>query len=459
MTGARCAGYPFKLPNVASAFLSAAMFAPTNPNKILSWVSVLDPATNNSYVAMQCIDVGDFGAAPSDCGHYQMTPTGFGNAPAYFAGSGGPAQGVIVGTQLWALNYVSGFGPDHERNNMLCFDSATGKECPDTPFPVKYPAGWTMTGSSVAWTKLIGDRIYIATPGKVSGKQTNIITCFNPYAPWGENECGGLWPVTIPNTATQGGNTFGDLFPYRPKAEVDSGVCIGGASYGVNLAGRKPSIAHCWDLDGKSIGDLNTGSFDGVRYPGISGAIHGTRWLIPGGSGVECIDMATNATCANYPALNLAPIKELSNNTYRTYTIRRESATCYWANGDGGNIWNFNPIFGTKGCGNAPIARDTFNPITLFNEEECSQNVTGWKNFRLKNVTGTFTAATIFLQRRRQADRRNDQRAHDQRHASNCRSWCQGSRQSHRPDSQVRDCLQRTRLPCFGLRLFLRRLL
>jgi hypothetical protein len=256
-----------------------------------------------------------------------------------------------------AFNNVLGVGPDHEKNSLLCFDAATGAQCPDSPYPVTFPLSWVGAGSVLSWIKEIDKKIYIFSPGRLNstGRQFNVMTCFDPNALPGQELCPGKWPVAVPTSAGQSsGTNYGDIFPYRPVAEVDSGVCIGGS----RQQNKTASFAYCFDLLGNPIGSLNTGSFEGVRWTGISGEIFGTKMLIPGGSGVYCIvsltrcqlasvldltilpilqDMATNGSCRNYPALNLAPVSEIRDGAYRTYTIRKESPTCYWANGDGGN--------------------------------------------------------------------------------------------------------------------------
>jgi hypothetical protein len=210
---------------------------------------------------------------------------------------------------------------------------------------VTFPISWIGAGSVLSWIREIDSKIYIFSPGKLNstGRQFNVMTCFDPNALPGQELCPGKWPVQVPTSAGQSsGTNYGDIFPYRPVAEVDSGVCIGGSRQQTKTA----SSAYCFDLLGNPIGSLATRSFEGVRWTGISGEIFGTKILIPGGSGVYCVDMATNGSCANYPALNLAPASEIKDGAYRTYTIRKESPTCYWANGDAGNsgFYSFCPV-------------------------------------------------------------------------------------------------------------------
>lgn len=193
--------------------------------------------------------------------------------------------------------------------------------------------------------KIIGGKVIIFNPGIVgpNADTYSMMTCWDPAT---QQPCQGKWPVNVPSTAGDYQGGFGDLFPYRRQPDVDAGVCIGGI-LAYNPYPFPTSKPYCYKLDGNPIGMLDSNA-EQMKFFVLSGDIYGTKYLFPSSSGVGCWNMATNSSCPNYPAYNLAPSSEDGGDRqYRTYTIRRESPTCYWANGDAGNIWNFDPRTGT----------------------------------------------------------------------------------------------------------------
>ncbi|KAI9020638.1 hypothetical protein DFJ74DRAFT_707684 [Hyaloraphidium curvatum] len=391
--GARCAGgYPFKAPStVASVFQPHTFFSPLNPNLIISWVGLSEPEGQSSSGIM-AIDVGAKGATPKILGTYKMTRPGFGSRPTGFGGDYGPTGGVVTGNLFWAVNNAQNAGLDAERNAMLCFDVAAGQECPGSPYPIAYPAGWKNAAAVTAWLMLAGGKFYVFNPGTIGSTRSNVVTCFDPRA--ADYRCAGTaWPQIAPaNTSSDGSSRASDLFPYVPRGTPE-GVCVGGVSQENRT---NTGNAYCWTLAGAPIGFLRGLKTAGLKWSGTSGALfQSTKLLLPSASGVQCFDMATGATCPGYPIAGLAPANETTNGWYRTYTIRQETPTCYWANGDAGNIWNFNPVTRTRGCGSQPTAFDNFAPIELTDPAKCTQNITAWETFTLVSVEGAYAAANI----------------------------------------------------------------
>ncbi|KAI9001785.1 hypothetical protein DFJ74DRAFT_714407 [Hyaloraphidium curvatum] len=155
--------------------------------------------------------------------------------------------------------------------------------------------------------------------------------------------------------------------------------------------GEASGRIYCWHFDGTKIGYL--ADIHGLlSHTSVSGAnFETTKYLVPANDGVACIDMATNASCTGYPITGLTPGGDIS-----TYTIRAESPTCFWANSDAGDIWNFDPVARTKGCGSKLYTYDSFHPVNL-EKPWCTQNITSWKSWTLIKVGNNlaYTSASI----------------------------------------------------------------
>ena len=147
---------------------------------------------------------------------------------------------------------------------------------------------------------MIAGKVIMFNPGN-----TNVMMCFDPET---ERNCTGSWPVTVPLSAAGSGGVVPDLFPFRNTADgADSGVCIGGSPQVAAVGTRNPV---CYNMDGTSMGSLDMDPRQ-LRYIAVSGETYGTRILMPGGSGVDCFDMATNARCTNFNGSNLVPTSEM----------------------------------------------------------------------------------------------------------------------------------------------------
>lgn len=179
-----------------------------------------------------------------------MSRTGWGSRTTGFGSQNyGPVGGPIFRNNFYAINNVANYGLDEERNALACFDTSTKQPCLEHPIPVKYPATWIQQSTNTAWTRLINNKIYIFQPGKLgNGTDWDALTCVDPAA--ADFDCGGKWPVRVPSSASSQGNDFSDLFPYRTDPNIDSGVCIGGAT----LTNKAAPRSACWDLSGNFIG-------------------------------------------------------------------------------------------------------------------------------------------------------------------------------------------------------------
>ncbi|KAI9022665.1 hypothetical protein DFJ74DRAFT_101131 [Hyaloraphidium curvatum] len=408
--GTRCpGGFPTQFPGIVTSLQSRVMWDPVVPNRLWQWT--MSNSSGVGYNSVTCVDLGALGSVPVLCGNFRMSRDQYGSRPGFGGSNQGPVGQPIVGTKIYAvgrprrcaesyltahfhvqINNVDGFGLDDERNALHCFDTATMEPCPENPIPVKYPTGWRQQSVNTAWTRLIRGKIYIFQPGRTN-VDYDLIACVDPNND-PSYECGGLWPVKVPAGAQSNGNTYSDLFPYRTSATIDSGVCIGGAM-GVNASSPSPA---CFDLSGNFIKQLNTNFSPGLRWPGVSGDLLGTKIILPCGSGVCCFDMATDATCPNYPAYGFAPSSEIKDGYYRTYTIRKEKPDCWWANGDAGNIWTFNPQTATKGCGTLSSGAPDFATIQLQDADKCTQTLLSWNKWEflgMKPPTATFTSVNV----------------------------------------------------------------
>ncbi|KAI9010037.1 hypothetical protein DFJ74DRAFT_685696 [Hyaloraphidium curvatum] len=419
----RCAGgYPTAFANIYAPLMPYVLFDPAVPNRMWAWTQTKDGNTGNGYNSITCVDIGPVGATPVLCGNYRLSRTGFGSRPTGFGGGDwGPIGNAIIKGKFYAvgagrgahrpgandgplpqINNVNTFGLEDERNALHCFDTVAMAPCPITNgasppgnIPVKYPAGWVSRNTLTSWTRAIDGKVFIVQQGKLAnGTEWDVMTCVDPEAAGRNYECAGNWPQKIPTTARSNGKSYSDIFPYRTSGSTDAGVCIGG---GV-ITSNNPVRAYCWDLLGAPVGSLNTVFTPGMRWWSGSGDLLGTWILFPCGSGVCCLDMKTNASCPNYPTTGFAPADELNGGEtwYRTYTLRKEKPDCWWANGDAGNIWTFNPQTGTKGCGTLPSGDSTFNAIDLVNPDKCTQNLTSWDRWELRSLGPAGTTYTSF---------------------------------------------------------------
>ncbi|KAI9000113.1 hypothetical protein DFJ74DRAFT_775678 [Hyaloraphidium curvatum] len=391
--GSRCAGYPWNTSasgyTIGSPLQSAVQFHPTKPNVMVSWVMMM--IGSQSATAVMMVDIGASAEdVPKFVGVWNVTRPGYGSNPYSVGSNYGPSPGPIVDTKFYGFNGAINYGSNAERNAILCFDVATNKTCSGTPLSPPFWSGWMNAGAYTNWITLINNYFYVYAPGKVTGDATfkNVITCIGITG----SPCPGTWPVNVTTAPLADGKDAADLFPYYNNTDVIAkGVCLGGSGAMVNNV-----PAHCWDFTGRFIGSLNTRN-TGLRYYVTRGAMFsGTKLLLPSGGGVGCIDIATNGTCGSmYPTGNFAPASDLNSGWYRSYTITKETASCYWVNGDAGNIWNFDAVTGTMGCGNVPGGGDYFSPISLIDSVKCSQNVTGFTAWQLTSVNGLWSNATV----------------------------------------------------------------
>jgi uncharacterized repeat protein (TIGR01451 family) len=304
--------------------------------------NAIDPAVNPTFDAPS----GQTGF----CGFTELSAIG--EAPnSSWANLGAPA---LVGTHLFAFNYVSGHGTTGTYNRLLCFDVKALTPCDGQPYAV-FSTGESTVNVSTPSPSIaaIGSKVII--PFRVGS--TDEITCFDAsasdYTDATKTACSGTWPIDITQYASgYGFGESGPPFPMLSATGTPTGFCLS--------TGSDP----CWDLTGTKV--------DPSTLPNLSSAILGTEvWNGPAvvigprvylanrfGGGINCYDFSTLTTCqlkdASGKVLLSYPLALADSTDWYTVNVDPQRPTCLWANSDHRQIANFDAFTGGA-CGQGPI--------------------------------------------------------------------------------------------------------
>jgi len=304
----------------------------------------LDQATGKLYVyatrsvnaqgGVVCVDT--VGAATNPNPFCGFTPlTGSGEADSFsFSLLSAP---MLVGSKLYAFDYVSGTGPGGPggtgaQNRVLCFDLASKTACAGQPFSVD-------VGSALAMalvipspaTAAIGTRLFIPVNNGAFR-----LACFDATT---QSTCSGSWPV---GTVPQAGSS-GPVVPVLSVAGAPTGVCITSGG------------GQCFDLDGAPTATpLNfTSAISQTTVWQGPAVTLGPRVYVSNGNlnnQVQCYDYSTSARCSGFP--------KAFNGLGFIYTVNKDPQrpACLWVNADNGpqQIQSFDAFTGGA-CGSGSI--------------------------------------------------------------------------------------------------------
>jgi hypothetical protein len=298
----------------------------------------LDQATGKLYVYAQrpsdgsggvvCIDtVAAATSANPFCGYTVLV--GQGAVPNYLDIS----AAATVGTRFYAFDSVSGFTAGSGKNQLMCFDVATGAACDGQPYTLD--AGNYSTPGYAYMTSAIANRVFVAA--LVSGASK--LLCFDPST---GQVCAGSWPATIANAQAT-------PVPRLDSQGTPNGVCLTGS-------------ATCYGFDGST--STAPGTFastvplNGYWFLAGAAVTVGTRIYVPETTAnrVDCFDYSTSAGCPSFPKV----VSGLS----LLYTVNADPQrpSCLWVNADSGTqIQNFDAYTGGAcGSGAARVLTSQF---------------------------------------------------------------------------------------------------
>lgn len=313
--------------------------------------------TNAYKGGVLCIDVKTI--PPTTCGFTPLTDET--NVTHYE----GIKDITRVGTRYFGITIDN-------KVQLLCFDSATGARCPNSPVNVALTGSGGGEGGA-GRTHAIGNNLYV--------KSSHGFYCY--LANDLSQTCAGTWPKA--NTDYENGGYDYDIVTHTDSSGNADGVCI-----------RRS----CFDLLGvaqASWGDPFTAYEPSVGFSGETWVHRGVTTLgryywstYKGGSAVKirCFDFATNALCSGFDQSNVTG--------YRWYQVEvdPENPACLWANSDDGTLKNYDAYTGQPGCSTNPVI--TLQPSQFAPRYACStqQGIDQWTTLRVSNLTNTAGSST-----------------------------------------------------------------
>ncbi|HEY5272267.1 MAG TPA: fibronectin type III domain-containing protein [Acidimicrobiales bacterium] len=261
------------------------------------------------------------------CGFTALSAVG--DAPYSSIGYSGVTDPVLVGSDWYAFDTVAGT-PTGTRDQVMCFDVATGAACAGQPYAVTLGTGSVGGAGPSPSIALIGGKVIIPVPTNSSATE---LTCFDPST---ELTCsGGSWPIAVSSHA-------GAPFARTDASGTTTGFCL-------PISGDP-----CYDLNANSVStpaNLAAAVTGSATWNG-PGTVLGASVYVPNGNtnSIDCYDYATAASCANFP--------KVFSNLGLLYTVTPDPfiPTCLWVNSDDGSeqIQNFDAISGGS-CAQAPL--------------------------------------------------------------------------------------------------------
>ncbi len=263
------------------------------------------------------------------CGFTELTPIG-GQPVTNSAAISNPS---VVGTRMYAINYVNTTGDAGAANRVLCFDFAAVAPCAGQPYSVGISGTVVAPNYPAPASALIAGRIFF--PLRVDGATQ--VLCFEVAT---SAACGGSWPQAAP--AVTPGSTASP-FPLLTATGTPTGLCF-----------PTGPGAPCFALDGTPVtvpAALNAAipSSSPWNSPAV---VIGPRVYIPNGNKDEvvCWDFLADKACTGFP-------KPTTGAGYM-YSVNPDPQRpdCIWVNADYGQaqIQNFDAFSGGP-CGQGAI--------------------------------------------------------------------------------------------------------
>lgn len=230
-----------------------------------------------------CVDTTQ-GASESDpfCGFTALTQPGDASEPGISA----IGDGVLVGNDFYAFNYVDERTDSDGQNQLLCFDVATDAACAGQPFDLGVGSGTDEDADfpppAVA---AIGNEVIVPV-NMGSGDE---LACWNDTT---QSVCGGSFPVAL---GFGYNSSYGAPFQLLDSSGDLTGFCLPMGTSGPS--GEDP----CYDLTGATVA-TPSGLTSVISYTsgwnGPSVAI-GPRVFVPDGDTDQelCFDYSTGGAC------------------------------------------------------------------------------------------------------------------------------------------------------------------
>jgi hypothetical protein len=264
--------------------------------------------------------------------------------------------------QVGTKAYV--FGKDMR---AYCYDMGTQAACVGQPYVIS-PSDATLPaydGQDIRVPRqVIGTNIYLAVNYYSQSTPANArLTCFDTLT---NTRCAG-WAggVSLPNTdTTHSGTTEGisSVFASYDTTGMANAVCT---------AGYGPYGASCWSLTSGVSAVTPTGLMSGLP---ASSAREETRlgnktyfaFYQPSGGYAFCYDFTAQAQCAGFT--NPHFWATVNGGNTRDYGYAYSDAGCFFATGDAGVLWSFDPLTGVSGDTSCPsktvAAQNTVTTLT-----------------------------------------------------------------------------------------------
>lgn len=349
-TGSRCAG--FSSGYVEFSGYQAAMRSDVAMDQESGKLYVFTAQVSGTYAGrpgVLCLDVAAIAtSAPTACG---FTPLSTDTSVTNY---GYLSDAVTVGRRIFGVETAGA-------NFLLCFDAATGVQCPNSPVAVDGASGdsWGRGGGRPI---VIGDRILVRTSSK--------IYCFIASDLTQECANSSNWPVTITS------NTSDPQFAVHADTNGNlDGIC---------------SLNQCFDLNGVSQSWVNpftlgTGG-NQWAYTGVT-TMGKFYWSVS--NVMKCFDFSTNAACSGFNSPSWGQLYFVDADP--------QNPGCLWTNSDEGAIKIVDATTGATNCSGNPVI--TLQPSEFAPRYACSTSsgITEWTQLRLVSLAGGGTASSVAL--------------------------------------------------------------
>lgn len=340
-TSSTCPGYPKYFSSVTGTSNSgiddiATSFFPHYATEGSQVYYAAQRATDNG---VGCFDL----EAGTNCGYTALGSLAMSTKNTRPASVDGLEQ---VGSKLYS------FGKDIK---AYCYDLSTDAACIGQPYTVA-PGDVSMPAYDGDDLRLprqaIGTNIYLVVNYASQSTPANgRLTCFDTLT---NTRCAG-WSGSVDNPGTNAGiggvvEGIGSVFASYNTAGVANAVCAIG--YG-------PNGPNCWNLTTAAPVTPLAGLLSGLS---ASWAREETRlgnktyfaFFQGNGGFAECFDFTTQTRCAGFSSPRTWPGINGGNTGDYGYTYA--DAGCFFATGDDGILWSFDPITGATGDTSCPSA-------------------------------------------------------------------------------------------------------
>jgi uncharacterized repeat protein (TIGR01451 family) len=286
-----------------------------------------------------CVDTNV--ASPSTdpfCGFTALT------APDEVVGTSttsGISDPAIVGSKMYAFNYVSGSGITGTKNKLLCFDTATQGACDGQPYSVDLAiGGGTVSASNFPAPSIAAIAGRVVVPAAANSH--NVLGCLDTAT---LGKCDGAWPIV---DVSYFPSSNGAPFPMLSTSGSAIGFCL--------PTGTDP----CYGLDGSSVSTPPGMTNEIFGTSGWNGpaVVVGPRVYVPNGNRneIDCYDYNLGGTCGTNPnGGDIFPRHVSGLSLLYTVNSDPQRPDCLWVNADSGTqIQNFDAFTGGA-CGQGAI--------------------------------------------------------------------------------------------------------